>query len=161
MNPVPQHRVRKCIQCRNPGCNKGRASCIWNRNIDIDRMMRGLPPLFEINRRYVLVLPDENEDERPRAGIKIGSDYIKEVQIVVGVDPIEHEECGICYTNQCTITTNCGHSYCRVCVQAQFVAIQNKSKAPECAFCRSCIVQLNARDESTHGIFTAFIHNVF
>ena len=155
MNPV----LRKCSQCRKPGCNKRKASCLWNRNVDIDRMMRGLPPLFEVNRSYVS--SSDNEDEPPRVGVKLGSDYIKEIEIVLKSTPFEPEECGICYDNQCTMSANCGHSYCRVCVQSQFVAIQNKTKAPECAFCRSCVTQLNAHDDSTYGIFTAFIQNVF
>lgn len=155
MNPAP----RKCSQCRKPGCNKRKATCRWNMNVDIDRMMCGLPPLFEVNRRYVLVV--EDDDEPPRAGVKLGSDYIKEIETVLTCSPIEHEECGICYDNQSTISVNCGHAYCRVCIQSQFVAIQHKTKAPECAFCRSCVTQLNVHDESTYGIFTAFIQNVF
>ena len=168
MSLVPKQRATKrCSQCRKQGCNKGRANCLWNRNVDIDRMMRGLPPLFDANRRYVIVVQEEAE-EIPQAGLKLGSDYVKELSIVMdctqeedGLEKEEEEECGICYTNQCTITTNCGHKYCRVCVQHQCVEIKNKTKGLDCAFCRACVSQLNIADVSTYGIFTAFIQNVF
>ena len=162
MNPATQRKARKCSQCRKIGCNKGRPNCVWNRNVDIDRMMRGLPPLFESNRHLVVTTYILVDDEiEPPMGVKLGSDYIKEISIVMDCTPTEPEQCGICYDNQCTITANCGHQYCRVCVQSQFVAIKDKSKGLDCAFCRSCVTQLNTADESTHGILNAFIQNVF
>jgi hypothetical protein len=123
-------------------------------------MMRGLEPLFEANRRYVIIV--EEEEPVPTPGLKLGSDYVKEISIVMDcAQEEEQEECGICYTNQCTITVNCGHKYCRVCVQSQCMEIKNKSKGLDCAFCRACVTEFNTADVSTHGILTAFIQSVF
>ena len=163
---MPQRRPRRCSQCKRIRCHKGLATCILNRNIDIDRMSRGLPPVFESNRRHVLVTYSVDHDDDastmdPPVGVKLGSDYIKEISIVMDGTPSEPEQCGICYDNRCTITSNCGHQYCRVCIQRQFVAIQHKSKGMDCAFCRAGVTQLNTVDESTHGILNAFIQNVF
>ena len=160
---MPQRKARRCSQCKRLSCNKGKATCIWNSNVDIDRMMRGLPPRFESNRHLVVTTYTlDHDDIEPPVGVKLGSDYIKEISIVMDCrPPTEQEQCGICYDNQCTITANCGHQYCRPCIQSQFVSIKDKSKAPDCAFCRSCVTQLNTADESTHGILNIFIQNVF
>ena len=67
MTPVPnrQRAAKRCSQCRKQGCNKGRADCLLNRNIDIDRMMRGLQPVFQTNRRYVILSQEEEEEAVP------------------------------------------------------------------------------------------------
>ena len=107
----------------------------------------------------------ENDDAIVPAGyVKLGSAYIKEIVLAMEVDAeaeAEAAECGICYTNKNTVTTNCGHQYCRVCVQNQCIAIQHTTKGFDCAFCRSHVTQWNTSDESTHGILCAFIDNVF
>ena len=158
-----QRSPRRCSQCRKIGCSKNKANCVWNRNIDIDRMTRGLEPLFGINTRYTTFR--DYDDIVPQSGLKLGSEYVKEISLVLDLSgPMEEEheeECGICYSNQCTIASNCGHKYCRVCVQNLCIEIKDKTKGLDCAFCRSCITTFTTTDESTHGIFTSFIQNVF
>lgn len=135
------------------------------------RMLRGFPPVYANNTRRIIIIDDlDNDDDYddvvPTGSAKLGSTYIKEIAIAMVVDTevdteVNAGECGICYTNPTTITTNCGHQYCRVCVQNQCITIQHKTKGFNCAFCRSHVTEWNTADESTHGILCAFIENVF
>ena len=163
--PATQRSVRRCSQCIRRGCRKNKPTCIVNLNRDMDRMLRGLPPVYASNARRIIItdnLDNDDDDVVPTGSAKLGSAYIKEIAITMEMDAeMDAEECGICYTNATTITTNCGHQYCRVCVQNQCMAIQHKTKEFDCAFCRSHVTQWNTADESTHGILCAFIDNVF
>jgi hypothetical protein len=70
-------------------------------------MTRGLEPLFGINTRYVAFRDYDDIVTTPTIGIKLGSQYVKEITILLGCIETEKEECGICYSNESTITSNC------------------------------------------------------
>lgn len=165
-NPATQRTIRRCSQCLRRGCRKNNPTCIVNLNRDMDRMLEGLPPVYASNAHRIIIADDiDNDDDNdivPTGSVKLGSAYIKEIAIVMDVAYTEEAgECGICYTNDTTIKTNCGHQYCRVCVQNQCMSIQHKTKGFDCAFCRSHVTQLNTFDESTHGILCHFIDHAF
>jgi hypothetical protein len=95
-------------------------------------------------------------------GTKYGPEYIKKISVTIDcTDEVileESDECGICYENKCTITTNCGHKYCRGCIQSHLKTMIHRN--PCCAFCRLTVTQLNVVDASAHDILSAFIEKI-
>lgn len=137
-------RINRCYQCGREGCNRIDPRCPVNRrrvNLsqyvapDIDRLLTRFNEIRDI--------------------VYFG--HIKNnISVTIEETNEEAEECGICYENQTSITTNCGHKYCTVCVQNHLKSVRS-TKKPCCAFCRTTVTQLKAVDASSHEILTAFI----
>jgi hypothetical protein len=69
---------------------------------------------------------------------------------------IEPTECPICYDNACDVTTGCGHGFCRVCVQSQFLASQAH---PSCALCRQEMRELSSTSGRTLACLEEFMES--
>ena len=69
---------------------------------------------------------------------------------------IEPTECPICYDNACDVTTGCGHGFCRVCVQSQFLASQGH---PSCALCRQEMRELSSTSGRTLACLEEFMES--
>jgi hypothetical protein len=69
---------------------------------------------------------------------------------------IEPTECPICYDNACDVTTGCGHGFCRVCVQSQFLASQAH---PSCALCRQEMRELSSTSGRTLACLEDFMES--
>ena len=67
---------------------------------------------------------------------------------------IEPTECPICYENACDVTTGCGHGFCRVCVETQFLASQAH---PSCALCRQEMCELSSTSGRTLACLEEFM----
>jgi hypothetical protein len=61
----------------------------------------------------------------------------------------EATECPICYENECNVVTGCGHGFCRVCVQTQFLASKTTPTHPMCALCRQEMCELSSTSDRT------------
>lgn len=70
---------------------------------------------------------------------------------------IEPTECPICYENACDVTTGCGHGFCRVCVETQFIASIYTPTHPNCALCRQEMCELSSTSGRTLACLEEFM----
>lgn len=100
---------------------------------------------------YDDVLSIEFEDDVPYYPVKkmvtlsVDTANIEEAMLL-GIEPTE---CPICYDNVCDVTTGCGHGFCRVCVETQFIASIYTPTHPSCALCRQEMCELSSTSART------------
>jgi hypothetical protein len=70
---------------------------------------------------------------------------------------IEPTECPICYDNACDVVTGCGHGFCRVCVESQFLASKTTPTHPSCALCRQEMCELSSTSCRTLACLEVFM----
>jgi hypothetical protein len=128
-----------------------------NNNVEERNILELQPDLEDI------VIPDSPPGSPPRheyplkrmVTLSIDTANIEEVMLF-GIEPTE---CPICYDNECDVTTGCGHGFCRVCVETQFIASIYTPTHPSCALCRQEMCELSSTSGRTLACLEEFLES--